>query len=362
MNSIARPQSTGIVREGFGETAIERRGETASTMMAAQAQAEIQARYVMALQRPRDEDSVRVRLLRECERPNFAAKAFYSVPRGDKPGRLTGKSGRIEGLSVRFAEAAIRVSGNILQGTRTVYDDDFKRMVSVSATNLETNAVYSKDIVIEKTVERSRVRDGQVVLGSRTNSAGKDVFIVQCTEEELLQKESALVSRAFRTLALRLVPADTLEECEQRVVRTIRAEDAKDPDAARKSVADAFAGLNVLPADLKDYLGHDLAQCSPAELEDLRGLFMAIREGEVTWAEIVAEKAARTSGDGAKSDEAQSRGSRVAEAVQARARQRRGGAPVAGSSDPSASAASSSPAADAAATSPGGRPEPPNAA
>jgi hypothetical protein len=72
----------------------------------------------------------------------------------------------------------------------------------------------------------------------------------------------------------------------------VRAKDAKDPDAARKELADAFATLSVLPADLKGYLGHELGQCSPAELTQLRGLFAGIRDGAITWAEVLAEKAA----------------------------------------------------------------------
>src|SRR5208337_3723267 len=100
---------TSIVRTSFGEQSVEKRSETASTAVAAQAQAEIQARFIMAMQRPRDDDNVRVRMLRECARPAFAKRAYYSLPRGDKPGRLTGIPNRIEGLSVRFAEAAVRL-------------------------------------------------------------------------------------------------------------------------------------------------------------------------------------------------------------------------------------------------------------
>jgi hypothetical protein len=311
----------GIVRQGFGESSIERRGETAATMVAAQAQAEIQARYVMALQRPRDDDNVRVRLLRECKRPNFARAAFYSLPRGDKPGRLTGTPNRIEGLTVRFAEAAIRLSGNIFQSTRTIYDDDYKRMVNVAATDLETNAVYSRDVMIEKTVERSKPKDKAVILGSRTNSAGHVVYIVQATDDELLQKESALVSKTFRTLGLRLIPADVLEECERAIVATLKTFNESGFDDARKSVADAFSTLSVMPSDLKEYLGHELGQCSPAELVDLRGLYEAIREGDITWGEVMAEKrnAIATEGTGETEGASKTKAQTVAGKVKAKA-------------------------------------------
>lgn len=312
--------TSGIVREGFGETSIERRNETSSTAMAAQAQAEITARYIVARDRPRDADTVRAKLLHECARPHFAARAFYSVPRGDKPGRLTGTPGRIEGLSVRFAESAIRVSGNILQATRTLYDDDFKRMINVAATDLETNAVYARDIVIEKTVERQKPKDKSVVLGQRTNSAGNTVYIVQATEDELLQKEGSLISKTFRTLALRLVPPDVLEECEQRIVLTVRDEDAKDPDAARKQLCDVFAKLGVSPDELKEYLGHDLSYFSAEEKLDLRGLHQAIKEGEITWAQAMAERGAKEEARTVEESK-KSKAAEVAEKVKARQRE-----------------------------------------
>jgi hypothetical protein len=287
----ANGDGTGTIeRQGFGSREVEKRGETAATAMAAQARAEIEAAYVMAMQRPRDDDNVRVRLLRDCKRPGFAARAYYSVPRGDKPGRLTGTPRRIEGLSVRYAEAAIRHSGNILQQSKIIFDSVEARIVTVIVRDLETNAIFSSDIEIEKTIERKKTKDGDVVLGTRTNSAGDLVHIIQAPDAEILVKQSAMVSRTFRTLALRLVPPDTIEECERAIMATVKEADAKDPDAARKAIADTFASVNVLPSDLKEYLGCDLAQASPAQLTELRGLFSAIRDGDVTWADALAEK------------------------------------------------------------------------
>jgi hypothetical protein len=286
--AIQKAGETGaIAREGFGSREIERRGETSTSALVAQARAEIEARYVMAMQRPRVDADVRVRLLAESSRPGFARGAIYSIPRGTAPGRLTNTPGRIEGLSIRFAEAAIRLSGNIFQSTQTTYDDDFKRIVRVSCVDLETNATYSKDLVIDKTTERREVKEGRVVLGSRQNSTGATVYIIQATEEELLQKEASLVSRALRTEALRLVPSDVLEECEQRIVLTRKTETAKDPNAARKQLADAFAGIGVMPSDLGLYVGAELEAASPAQLEDLRGLYAAVRDGEITFNEAL---------------------------------------------------------------------------
>lgn len=266
-----------VRREGFGETAIETRHESAASAVAAQATAAVNARYIMALKKPRDLDTVRVLLLKECKRPGFARSARYRKP--------VGKG--VEGPSIRFAEAALRLLGNVYPETMTVYDDSEKRIVRQSVTDLETNITYSKDVVIEKTVERSRLRDGQQPIRVRTNSEGRMTYVVAATEDDLLNKENALVSKALRTNALRLLPGDILDECMAMCVQVARDGAAKDPDGERKRLVDAFAAQNVKPVDLKAYLGHDLDQTTPAEIVELRGVYEALKSGEATWAAVM---------------------------------------------------------------------------
>ena len=67
--------------------------ETAGTVLAAQAKAQIEARYIMAERHPRDLDIVRAKLIKECKRPGFAAVARYLKPIGRG----------VEGPSIRFA-------------------------------------------------------------------------------------------------------------------------------------------------------------------------------------------------------------------------------------------------------------------
>ena len=253
--------------------------DTSATAVAAHAKAAIEARYGMAIRFRRDIDDVRQRLLRECQRPGFARVARYRVPRGGK---------QIEGASIRFAEAAIRIMGNLMVETPTLYDDPLRRIVRVEVTDLETNASYAKDLALEKTVERQVLKAGQQPISQRLNSSNKTVYTVEATEEDFAVKEAANISKAIRTLGLRLLPGDLLEESMQAVLATLHSETAKDPDAERKAIADGFAKVNVAPSHLKLYLGHELSQCSPAELVELRELFTAIRDGHTTWAEVMA--------------------------------------------------------------------------
>jgi hypothetical protein len=270
-----------IAREEFGARSLEKRRETAQSAMVAQARASIEAMYVMALQRPRSWLDVRSKLLIECERPGFAQAAIFVVPRGRKT---------IEGLSIRFAEGAARLAGNLRRGSRVTYEDDEKRILNVYVIDLETNSVGERDIVVTKVIERRDPSD-RLVFTQRKNTAGETVYLVACTDDELFMKEGALVSKVSRTLTLAAIPADIREECERKCRATRAAEVKRDPDAERKRLADSFAELRVMPADLAAYLGHDLAQTTPAELETLRGVYVALRDGDASWTEIAGEKA-----------------------------------------------------------------------
>ena len=59
-----------------------------------------------------------------------------------------------------------------------------------------------------------------------------------------------------------------------------------------RKLIDAFGKIGVPVAELKSFIGHDIATCSPAELDDLRRIFSAIRDGEATWQDITGVQAA----------------------------------------------------------------------
>ena len=263
-----------IVKHGFGSTEIDTKRETQSVAAAEREKAVVQARYIVALQRPRDIDTFRVRLLKHCKRPLFAEKAEYAKPVGGT---------RITGPSIRFVETALQEFGNVVPEVSAIYEDDEKRIVRVTVTDLERNITYSEDATVEKFVERKRPKGGDEVIGERTNSYGERVYKIRATEDDFSNKLAASVSKKLRNLGLRILPADIVEEAMRDCAKTRDSETKQDPDAVRKGIADGFATINVMPVDIKQYLGHDLATSSPAELDELRKVFAAIRDGEATW-------------------------------------------------------------------------------
>lgn len=283
MNEIA---TTG---GAFNPPAIQQYGvESAATAVASQAKAMVEARYTIAMHRPRNWDQVRQDLLKECRRPSFAhnKSAYYRKPIGNG----------VEGLGIRFVEVALRCMTNVLIETTMIFEDATKEVHRVSVTDLEANVTYPLDVKVSKTVERNKPADDGSYISVRKNSYNKDVFTIPANDDDLLNKRAALISKAIRTLGLRIVPGDLCDEAEE-IIKKVRTDKAAaDPQAERKAIVDAFGSIGVKASQLAEYLGHDIDACSPAQLVDLRGLFGAIKDGEATWATVMENRAESPAG------------------------------------------------------------------
>lgn len=255
----------------------------AAIAAAEQAKALIQARVMLAVQRPRDIDDVRRRLLNECKRPRFAEAARYRKPMG---------GGAVQGWSIRFAEAAVRIMGNIDCRASTIAEDDDKAVLRFDALDLETNASFGGELSIAKVIERRKLRKGEQAISTRTNSRGEPTFKVKADEDEMLTKTANAISKGIRTYALRLVPADILEEC----LDAIHTASAKtDPTIERKRIVDAYAALGVAAADVKKICGaKDLELLTAAQLTHLREVYAAIKDGEISVEDVIGEKEEKT--------------------------------------------------------------------
>ncbi len=281
--AVREAASGGQSREDFGGRQIARQAETATQAQAAAATAAIQAGYIMAMQHPRHMDNVRQRLMWQCKSPAFAEVAKYHKP--------VGKG--VVGPSIRFVEAALRHMGNVKLAAQVVYDDAEKRIIQVTAVDLETNYADEQTIVIQKVIARSWKLAGRQPIAERLNSHGKPLYIYRAqSDDEIADQVSAAVSKAKRQCGLRIIPGELTAECMTIVDQVVKNSAAEDPDAGRRKVLDAFATLNVLPSELEKWLGHDVAQASPAEIEELRAVYNAVSEGEASWADALAHRLA----------------------------------------------------------------------
>lgn len=253
--------------------------DPAAVAAAESVKARIQAQYLVALSHPRSYDQSRFRVMEACRRPAFADKVEYKKP----VGKTT-----ITGPSIRFAELALREWGNIDYANTVIYDDEMNRRINVVITDLETNTTFSSSIQITKTVER-KDNKGRDVISERINGYGEKIYIVKATEDEVLTKQAAMISKALRNEGLRLIPQEIIEEAIDIARLTQQKDVSSNMEEARKKISDAFGGLGIQPKHLEEYLGHPMAMCVPAEITDLRAIFNAIKNGEAKWNDFVSE-------------------------------------------------------------------------
>ena len=273
--------------------------ETSSSAVAAQARALVEARCLMAMNRPRDIMQFRAKLLAECERPGFAATVEYAVPRGGST---------IKGESIRFVETALRLFTNVSSETTVVFDDEDRLIQRITVSDLESTTFYSQDVVLRKALERREAK-GQEVISSRMNSTGQVVHLVRVQDDELMMKVNALASKAIRTNGLRLLPADIVAEAVAVARATVARKDAEDPQAALLNIADAFEREGVMPAQLAEFLGHPLADKVTAdELAMLRTAYVALKDRLATWTEIMEKTTPKDGDEDVSAGEARLRG------------------------------------------------------
>jgi hypothetical protein len=265
--------------------------ETQTALVASKMEAEIKARYSLAIVRPRSNLELEQKLLEECKRPSFAASALYSLPRkAFVDGEWT--TIYIVGPSIRLAETAARLARNISLAADVIFENEKQRIVKIQVCDIEANIVYSQDVIVPKTMERrflKKDKAGKVldeVLSVRINSEGKEIYTIAAPESELLIKQNANISKALRNQILRLVPGDILEAAVTECKKTQVNEAAKDPSAAKKNLVKAFAEIGITAGELSEYLGHAIDTVSLEEMANLTALGKSLKDGEVKWSEV----------------------------------------------------------------------------
>lgn len=254
--------------------------ELAAIAVATKERALIEGAYIMAKKFPRNEDDSRARIIKTCSSFTFAEKAKYKKPIGRD---------FIIGPTIRLAEEMFRQWGHLRVEAVVLYDDDRRRIIQVSALDLQTGSNGIMQFTVEKTVERKNAA-GREIISERMNSYNEKVSIVVATEDEVMVKQNAILSKYRRNLILQIIPNDILTDALTAVDKAMKAGIAADPQAAKKMVMDNFAKIGVMPTDIEKYLGHPIAQIVPEEIVELKDVFNTISEREDTWANILSVK------------------------------------------------------------------------
>ncbi len=251
--------------------------ELAPTRSAAAEQFEIQSAIVLARRFPRNEDQAFALLMKACSRTSFAEAAEYSFPRGGST---------VSGPSVNLAREAARVWGNIRYGLTILRDDEETRQIEGWAWDLETNTKVTAQDDFRKVIQRKK--------------KGGGTEWVKPDERDLRELTNRRGAILVRNCILQLLPRDLIEDAQGKAGETLKTKAEQDPEGAKKKLILAFADLNVTPEMLEKYLGHPLAQCSPAEIANLRKVYASIKDGNSTWEEYLQASNGSGNGGGAR--------------------------------------------------------------
>lgn len=267
--------------EQKNEMVISNGNDIQSTALAATAQAEIQAGYLMALKMPRNEDQALVKIKKRCKNLTFAEHALYKKP-------VSGRS--IEGLSIRFTEDLLALWHNIKIIQNIVFEDDEKVIANVNVVDLETNTSYSTNINVKKTVERKFLKKGQVAISERLNTNNQKVYLVQATDDDLNNKLNAQVSKAIRNNGLRCIPGYVKEECLVALRATLKKGIDSDPDAYKRTLLESMGILGIMPEDIEILTKTKIDKLSKKQIEELRNIYTAIKSGEANWNDFLPKE------------------------------------------------------------------------
>lgn len=273
------------------QQSIQATGSTVEAVLAAREKAIVEARLIVAMKRPRDWNDVRIKLLAAIERPGFADADLWENPQpGSAMFRLRFGETQVEGLSIRFAEEAIRAMGNLDCRSTIIWEDEQQRIVGVEVFDLESNVSIPTQIVVKKTREKKKLWDGEEAISMRMNSNGKPVYLVYATDADVFKKQNAEISKAIRNGVLRLLPGDIQAECREKLLaKRYGKEVVADPEKAKRDMLDAFAKIGVKPSELRKLLGHSVDSASPAQIGELRDLYSKIKDGKTTWAKVMSD-------------------------------------------------------------------------
>lgn len=233
--------------------------------------AEARGQMQLAKMFPRDTNAAYAELMEACKMPDFAAVAFYSVPRA---------GGKVSGPSIRLAEEIARCYCNFEYGHRELGRTEGKSEVEVYAWDKEKNNRSIRQITVQHTMD---TREGPKKLRD---------------QKDIDDKIANVASKQVRGRILALVPKWMVESAVEECRKTLAGNNEEPLSVRVRKMTQAFAKFGVTPEHLERHLGHKLDDVLADELVDLMGVYNSIKEGtppsDFFGAHEAAESAAAT--------------------------------------------------------------------
>jgi hypothetical protein len=233
-------QKHGGPQNGMVTTAISRQGQ------------EVQAAIVIAKNYPRDEQAARQRIMETCKRPALADVAIYTYPRGTT---------KVEGPSIRLAEAIAQNWGNIDFGVVELEQRDGESTVLAYAWDLQSNVRQAKTFTIP------HVRDTKQ--GRKEVRDARDVY-------EIVSNNAA---RRLRACILGVMPGDVVEDAVAVCNATMKANTGNISSEKLTAMIESFMEYGVSLEMLEARLKHKIQACNASEVVQLRKVYQSLKDG-----------------------------------------------------------------------------------
>jgi len=233
-----------------------------------------------ALLHPRTEKACLDKAIAELrEFPEFAAKAFYSIPYGEKKG--SDVKVMVEGPSIKAAMALARTWGNCAAAGRISEEQPDRWIVQGAFVDYETNTRVMRDITVSKFITY------------------KNGFTEKIRPDRVDKAIQAGISKAQRNAILSALPAHIVNRYfleAKKVVAGLRS--GKDGLTKMTELVKEFQTLEVSVEMIEKYLEKPLIETTPEDFAELTGILNAIQDNQEKVQEIFGqteEKPAETS-------------------------------------------------------------------
>lgn len=218
---------------------------------------ENETQMAVAYQRPRNLAKIHADSIAELETfPDYAQAALYTKPVGKND---KGEMQFHTDLSVRAAEGLLYHVGNAATASELIIVDDDTIIVMSVYLDLENNV---RRAVPRRVSRKSKRRSGQTV---------------RLTDERFDMKLMSEVSKGAREVILRSIPVSIREAFKARAL----ALNSQIDEDQLKNLLQAYGSIDISEEQLEQFLGHPVKKCTPKKIVLLRGMYNALKDGEM---------------------------------------------------------------------------------
>ena len=234
------------------------------------------------------------RAMTACERPTLAKVAMYSFPRGKKKdAKGNWVDNLITGPSVRLARELARCWGSI--------QIECPMIVEITEDEIHIRGVGLDLVSLNRIAMEDRFR----ALVQRRVGRGPDAkteWVVpdERDRRELVNRHAAMLER---NIALKLLPADVVQEAVARVGRTLlkAADDSlgskEKKETALKELEDEFRAVGVTRTMLEENIGRKWTDITPTQYANLQTIRQSILDGNSRISDHFVLPASKRDGD-----------------------------------------------------------------